>query len=123
MGQEQALGLEKRILLQLIDQNWKSHIQYLEQLRGVIGLRSYGNRDPLIEYKKEAFLLFENLLNKLKTDLITILINLTIVEKTNEEKEPDPVKIDPKYIGKKMSRNEPCFCGSGKKYKRCCGAL
>ncbi len=123
LGQEQALGLEKRILLQLIDQNWKSHIQYLEQLRGVIGLRSYGNRDPLIEYKKEAFSLFENLLNKLKTDLITILINLTIVEKTSEEKESKPVKIDPKYIGKKMSRNEPCFCGSGKKYKRCCGAL
>ena len=61
--------------------------------------------------------------NKLKTDLITILINLTIVEKTSEEKESKPVKIDPKYIGKKMSRNEPCFCGSGKKYKRCCGAL
>ena len=123
LGKEQALGLEKRILLQLIDQNWKSHIQYLEQLRGVIGLRSYGNRDPLIEYKKEAFSLFENLLNKLKTDLITVLINLTIIEKVNEKEEPKPVKIDPKYIGKKMSRNEPCFCGSGKKYKRCCGAL
>jgi len=123
LGKEQALGLEKRILLQLIDQNWKSHIQYLEQLRGVIGLRSYGNRDPLIEYKKEAFSLFEGLLSKLKTDLITILMNLTIVEKATEEKESKPVKIDPKYIGKKMSRNEPCFCGSGKKYKRCCGAL
>ena len=123
LGKEQALGLEKRILLQLIDQNWKSHIQYLEQLRGVIGLRSYGNRDPLIEYKKEAFSMFESLLNKLKTDLITILINLTIVEKTIEKKESKPAAIDPKYIGKKMSRNEPCFCGSGKKYKRCCGAL
>ena len=119
---EQALELEKRILLQLIDQNWKSHIQYLEHLRGVIGLRSYGNRDPLIEYKKEAFSLFENLLFKLKSDLITILLNLSIVQK-NEEKEAKPTKIDPKYIGKKMSRNEPCFCGSGKKYKRCCGAL
>ena len=72
--------MEKRILLQLIDQNWKSHIQYLEQLRGVIGLRSYGNRDPLIEYKKEAFTLFENLLFKLKSDLITILLNITIAE-------------------------------------------
>jgi len=123
LGKEQALGLEKRILLQLIDQNWKSHIQYLEQLRGVIGLRSYGNRDPLIEYKKEAFSMFEGLLNKLKTDLITILINLTIIEKTTEKKETKPIEIDPKYIGKKMSRNEPCFCGPGKKYKRCCGAL
>ena len=122
LGKDQSLGLEKRILLQLIDQNWKSHIQYLEQLRGVIGLRSYGNRDPLIEYKKEAFSLFENLLNKLKSDLITILLNLTIVEKI-EEKKIEPTKIDQKYVGKKMSRNEPCFCGSGKKYKRCCGAL
>ena len=122
LGESQAQELEKRILLQLIDQNWKSHIQYLEQLRGVIGLRSYGNRDPLIEYKKEAFSLFENLLFKLKSDLITILLNVTIA-KENEEKEIDPKKIDPKYIGKKMSRNEPCFCGSGKKYKRCCGSL
>ncbi len=122
LGKNQAQELEKRILLQLIDQNWKSHIQYLEQLRGVIGLRSYGNRDPLIEYKKEAFSLFENLLFKLKSDLITILLNLTIAEK-NEEKEIKPVEIDSKYIGKKMRRNEPCFCGSGKKYKRCCGIL
>ena len=122
LNKDQALELEKRILLQLIDQNWKSHIQYLEHLRGVIGLRSYGNRDPLIEYKKEAFSLFKNLLFKLKSELITVLLNLSIVQQ-NEEKEAKPTKIDPKYIGKKMSRNEPCFCGSGKKYKRCCGAL
>jgi len=121
LSEDQAKEFEKRIFLQAIDLNWKSHIQYLEQLRQVIGLRSYGQRDPLIEYKKEAFNLFENLLNKLKTDLITILINLTIIEKKNEEIKP--AKIDPKYIGKKMSRNEPCFCGSGKKYKFCCGAL
>ena len=102
----------------------KSHIQYLEQLRQVIGLRSYGQRDPLVEYKKEAFNLFENLLNKLKLDLITILINLKIIESPREKiVSPKQKKIDPKYIGKKMSRNEPCFCGSGKKYKRCCGAL
>ena len=111
--------------LQSIDLNWKSHIQYLEQLRQVIGLRSYGQRDPLIEYKKEAFVLFENLLDKLKLDFITILINLTVTKKiSNDEKEiKQPSKIDPKYIGKKMSRNEPCFCGSGKKFKKCCGAL
>ena len=123
LGKSQSLELEKRILLQLIDQNWKSHIQYLEQLRGVIGLRSYGNRDPLIEYKKEAFSLFENLLFKLKSDLTTILLNLSIVQKSQEEEERKPTRIDPKYVGKKMSRNEPCFCGSGKKFKRCCGAL
>ncbi len=124
LGKDHALELEKKILLQLIDQNWKSHIQYLEQLRGVIGLRSYGNRDPLVEYKKEAFSLFENLLFKLKSDFITVLLNLTIVgQKEKEQEEIKPAKIDPKYIGKKISRNEPCFCGSGKKYKRCCGSL
>ena len=104
--------------------NWRSHIQYLEQLRQVIGLRSYGQRDPLIEYKKEAFSLFENLLDKLKIDFITILMNLKVVEVPKNKKEEDEKsEINPKYIGKKMSRNEPCFCGSGKKYKRCCGAL
>ena len=66
LGENQAKQVEKRIFLQSIDINWKSHIQYLEQLRQVIGLRSYGQRDPLIEYKKEAFSLFENLLKKLK---------------------------------------------------------
>ena len=131
LGEIEAQEIEKKIFLQTIDLGWKSHIQYLEQLRQVIGLRSYGQRDPLIEYKKEAFSLFEILLNKLKTDLITILINLTIIEKPIEKLEnqikPNEQfktnKIDPKYIGKKMRRNEPCFCGSQKKYKYCCGAL
>ena len=124
LGESQSKEIEKRIFLQTIDMNWKSHIQYLEQLRQVIGLRSYGQRDPLIEYKKEAFELFENLLNKLKLDFITLLINLKVVEAPIEKKDNvQPAKIDPKYIGKKMSRNEPCLCGSGKKYKKCCGAL
>ena len=124
LDEERAKEIEKKIFLQCIDLNWKSHIQYLEQLRQVIGLRSYGQRDPLVEYKKEAFHLFESLLNKLKIDFVTILINLQIVQEPNQEKEdPKPTKIDPRYIGKKMSRNEPCLCGSGKKYKKCCGAL
>tara|TARA_B100001057_G_scaffold52819_1_gene47013 strand:- start:3771 stop:6317 length:2547 start_codon:yes stop_codon:yes gene_type:complete len=122
IGNEQSKEIEKKIFLQTIDANWKLHIQYLEQLRQVIGLRSYGQRDPLVEYKKEAFELFENLLNKLKFDLIIILLNLVIVEKPVEKNHSkEASKIDPKYIGKKMSRNEPCFCGSNKKYKHCCG--
>tara|TARA_B100000902_G_scaffold225659_1_gene214254 strand:+ start:4017 stop:6563 length:2547 start_codon:yes stop_codon:yes gene_type:complete len=124
LGKNESQNLEKRIFLQTIDLNWKSHIQYLEQLRQVIGLRSYGQRDPLIEYKKEAFDLFENLLNKLKLDFLTILMNLKIVHTSNKELEnTSPKKIDPKFVGKKMKRNEPCFCGSNKKYKHCCGAL
>ena len=124
LSEEKAKEIEKRIFLQCIDLNWKLHIQYLEQLRQVIGLRSYGQRDPLIEYKKEAFFLFENLLNKLKIDFVTILINLKVVQEFNEGQEShEQTKIYPKNIVKKMSRNEPCSCGSGKKYKKCCGAL
>ena len=78
----------------------------------------------MVEYKKEAFHLFEDLLNKLKIDFVTILINLQIVQEPSQRNEViKPTAIDPKYIGKKMSRNEPCSCGSGKKYKKCCGAL
>ena len=87
LGKERAGEIEKMIFLQTVDISWKSHIQYLEQLRQVIGLRSYGQRDPLTEYKKEAFTLFENLLIKLKTDLVTILINLSIVQEPVENEE------------------------------------
>ena len=92
----------------------------MEQLRQVIGLRSYGQRDPLIEYKKEAFDLFENLLEKMKTDLVTILINLNFATKPIED--PKIMEI-PATSKKKMKRNEPCYCGSGKKYKFCHGSL
>ncbi len=120
LGDGNAQEIEKRIFLQVIDSNWKSHIQYLEQLRQVIGLRSYGQRDPLVEYKKEAFSLFTDLLERLKIDLITILINLTLVEKKSEENE---FKNSSPNINKKIKRNEKCYCGSGKKYKFCHGSL
>jgi preprotein translocase subunit SecA len=124
LGEDQSKDIEKRIFLQSIDINWKSHIQYLEQLRQVIGLRSYGQRDPLIEYKKEAFDLFENLLNKLKLDFITILMNLKVIESQPKEKINNDVgERNLNKINQKVSRNEPCPCGSGKKYKRCCGTL
>ena len=130
LGEEQSKEIEKRILLQSIDLNWKSHIQYLEQLRQVIGLRSYGQRDPLIEYKKEAFNLFSSLLNKLKLDYITILMNLKIVEQSKEESnsKKEVIKTDnPKCLlfvkkDQKISRNERCEA-TGKKFKNCCGAL
>ena len=125
IGINENLDLEKKIFLQIIDQNWKNHIQYLEQLRQVIGLRSYGNRDPLIEYKKEAYELFEILLNKIKVDLIKILFNLLVIERPSaiEEKDLKKNKINKNLEGKKIGRNEKCFCGSGKKYKHCCGSL
>ena len=124
LGKDQSQDIEKRIFLQTIDINWKSHIQYLEQLRQVIGLRSYGQRDPLVEYKKEAFHLFESLLNRLKLDFTTILMNLTLVQSSTKNVDNDEKKENyKKAFDKKISRNEPCPCGSGKKYKRCCGAL
>ena len=74
--------------------------------------------------KKEAFSLFSNLLDKLKLDYITILMNLKVIEAPSKEKEGQNLKEEkPKYDGKKIGRNQPCICGSGKKFKHCCGAL
>ena len=123
LGENQSKEIEKRILLQSIDFNWKSHIQYLEQLRQVVGLRSYGQRDPLIEYKKEAFDLFSNLLEKLKLDYVKILMNLKVFNEPTEKINQRQLKEKFKNLGKKTSRNDPCPCGSGKKFKKCCGAL
>ena len=125
IGENKAKEIEKRIFLQVIDENWKMHIQYLEQLRQVIGLRSFGQRDPLVEYKKEAFLLFENLLNKLKSDLITFLINIKIVNNSEKEDTFNQKRNDKfaEFSSKKVGRNEPCPCKSGKKYKHCHGSF
>ena len=125
LGEDKAEEIEKRIFLQVIDQNWKMHIQYLEQLRQVIGLRSFGQRDPLVEYKKEAFVLFENLLSKLKSDLIRFLINMKIVDSSEDEDDFKKKQNDKfeKLSSKKIGRNEPCPCNSGKKYKHCHGSL
>ncbi len=112
--------LERKIFLQIIDLNWKNHIQYLEQLRQVIGLRSYGQRDPLVEYKKEAFELFENLLSKIRQETLVLLLNLRIAEDFVKPKLDKNIITEKK---KKMGRNELCFCGSNKKYKHCCGSL
>ena len=132
LNEDKAKDIEKRIFLQCIDLNWKSHIQYLEQLRQVIGLRSYGQRDPLVEYKKEAFHLFESLLNKLKIDFVTILINLKIIQEQADEdinfkKDKIEISNNPKCLllqkkGEKISRNERCEA-TEKKFKNCCGAL
>ncbi len=127
LGENHAKEIEKRIFLQSIDFNWKSHIQYLEQLRQVIGLRSYGQRDPLIEYKKEAFDLFIKLLEKLKLDFVTILMNLKIVEQSNPISKINNKSDNSKCLlitkkNEKISRNERCEA-TGKKFKNCCGEL
>ena len=117
LGEKENNEVEKRIFLQILDFLWRSHLQYLEQLRQVIGLRSYGQKDPLAEFRREAFELFENLLFKVKTETIKFLMNLKVViEKKEEQTKNIPVEKK-----KKISRNDPCTCGSGKKYKHCCG--
>jgi preprotein translocase subunit SecA len=125
LGKESNDELEKRVFLQTIDFLWRAHLQYLEHLRQVIGLRGYAAKDPLEEFKREAFKLFEGLLHKIKTDFITFLNNIEVapkkVEDTTENKKK--FKDHPKFTDRKMKRNEPCFCDSGKKYKHCHGAL
>ena len=125
LGQSQNNSLEKKIFLQIIDFSWRSHLQYLEQLRQVIGLRQYGQKDPLSEFKKEAFFLFESLLLKIKNDLIKFLLNLNIVVNNEKRKKEDEDKeiasIDKSE--KKIGRNEKCPCGSGKKFKYCHGNI
>ena len=120
LGEEENNSLEKKIFLQIIDFSWRTHLQYLEQLRQVIGLRQYGQKDPLSEFKKEAFILFEGLLTKIKNDVIKILLNLNIVvshKEKNQEKETFKENREMRKVG----RNEKCPCGSGKKFKNCHG--
>jgi preprotein translocase subunit SecA len=116
-GDEINKDVEKRIFLQNLDYEWRSHLQFLEQLRQVIGLRGYAQKNPLDEYKRESFNLFKELLAKIKENLIIFLINIQV---TKEERPPQPQQP---VIEEKISRNALCICGSGKKYKNCCGAL
>ena len=116
-GDEINKDFEKRIFLQNLDYEWRSHLQYLEQLRQVIGLRGYGQKNPLDEYKRESFNLFKDLLSKIKENLIMFLINIQV---TKEDRLPQSQQPP---VQEKISRNASCNCGSGKKYKNCCGAL
>ena len=123
LGESQNNSLEKKIFLQIIDFSWRSHLQYLEQLRQVIGLRQYGQKDPLSEFKKEAFVLFEGLLLKIKNDLIKFLLNLNLVVSNELSKKEKKEKIQDSASEKKVGRNEKCPCGSGKKFKHCHGNI
>ena len=111
---------EKSILLQVLDQCWKDHLLYLDQLRQSIGLRAYGQKDPLNEYKKEAFQLFEMMLSKISFMITSILAKVVIGEENTPDKSPSNKSKD--NLGK-ISRNQQCPCGSGKKFKHCCGKL
>jgi len=120
VGASENNNIEKRIFLQIIDFSWRSHLQYLEQLRQVVGLRSYGQKDPLSEFKKEAFGLFEGLLEKIKVDVIKFLLNLNVVI---QDQKKEVTEIQTRMQNKKIGRNDKCSCGSNKKYKHCCGSI
>ena len=114
---------EKSLLLQVLDQQWKEHLQALEQLRQSIGLRAYGQKDPLNEYKREAFILFEQMLQNMRTVITSVLSHLEIKEeeeKVDNKQKTNYVNNNMKNWGK-VSRNALCPCGSGKKFKHCHG--
>ncbi len=130
--------LERVILLRVVDEKWMDHIDEMDQLKNGIGLRAYGQRDPVIEYKFEGFEMFETMINSISDDAVNYLLKLRVdveeesvkrervVEVTSEgfaseegEEEVKPVKAAAK--SSKVGRNDPCSCGSGKKFKNCCG--
>ena len=114
---------EKTLLLQVLDQGWKEHLLMLDQMRQSIGLRAYAQKDPLNEYKKEAFELFENMLDKLRKTITSVLSYIEIEQENTQSKEHNN---EPQTLpsSKKIPRNSICpLCVSGKKYKHCCGKL
>lgn len=139
--QEAVQMIHKSLLLQVLDQLWKDHIAALDLMRRTIVLRAYGQKDPLNEYKKEAFMMFSNLLKTLKERLVIIVCHTVLQPETREkleqamEKEQnrkvsivrdgetiDGDKLDPKIFAN-VGRNDPCPCGSGKKFKHCHGRI
>jgi preprotein translocase subunit SecA len=127
-SKEHVENLERMVLLRILDDKWKEHINNLEQLRQTIGLRGYGQRDPLSEYKNESFALFENLLSGLKVDVTKTFSRIVIKESTNpindnEDFVEGPITNKNFPSKEKVSRNAPCPCSSGKKYKHCCGKI
>ncbi len=131
--------LEKMVMLNVIDNMWRGHLLEMDYLKEGIGLRAIGQRDPLVEFKREAFHLFKELIGEIKYDTAKLLLNARIVSKEEHEKAEAKKTADIKNIstsgpaqavpqaarqkiasGEKIGRNDPCPCGSGKKYKKCC---
>ena len=134
-GKEEIEQLERLIMLQIIDNQWVAHLQDMEQMKEGIGLRGYGQLDPLKEYQKEGFALFGELMDRVREETLTTLFRIQLIRQRPEripEKKKRPLHLShgdegarPTTVrreGKKIGRNAPCPCGSGKKYKKCCGA-
>ena len=135
VGSEEFRHLERIVMLQTVDNLWKDHLLSMDHLKEGIGLRGYAQQDPLIVYKKEGFELFQEMVSRIKEETLGILYRIQISEPQNiadlqQPKEQklvfssgdEPAKKNPvKRTQKKVGRNAPCPCGSGKKYKKCCG--
>ena len=135
IGEQEFRGLERYIMLQTVDNLWKDHLFSMDHMKEGIGLRGYAQQDPLIVYKKEGFEMFQDMISRIKEETLGILFRIQIAEpeKIDEIKQrkaqkltfshgDDPEKKKPvKRSEKKVGRNDPCPCGSGKKYKKCCG--
>ena len=133
IGSEMLRYIEKILLLQVVDSQWKDHLLAMDHLKEGIGLRGYGQRDPLAEYKKEAFEMFADLTGRMSTEVLSRLFKIQVQKQ--ETIRSEPVKqaqlnynrgeatsaVQTVRRGKKVGRNEPCPCGSGKKFKKCCG--
>ncbi|MEI3228916.1 MAG: preprotein translocase subunit SecA [Lachnospiraceae bacterium] len=127
---EQFRELERVVLLKVIDRKWMDHIDDMDQLRQGIGLQAYGQRDPLVEYKTRGFDMFDHMISGIQEDTVRLLYHVRIEEKVEREQvakvtgtnKDDSVANAPKKRDKaKVYPNDPCPCGSGKKYKQCCG--
>ena len=120
---------EKAISLRVIDQNWMNHINNMEHLKEGVGLRGYANEDPLQVYIKEGYNIFDNLMNKISEETVQYLLKAEVRQNTERKVVAKPMtnnKSESSTINKikkkeKIGRNDPCPCGSGKKYKQCCG--
>ena len=135
VGSEEFRHLERIVMLQTVDNLWKDHLLSMDHLKEGIGLRGYAQQDPLIVYKKEGFELFQEMISRIKEQTLGILYRIQISEPQSiadlqQPKEQklvfssgdEPAKKNPvKRAEKKVGRNAPCPCGSGKKYKKCCG--
>jgi preprotein translocase subunit SecA len=128
LGLENMRDLERFILLRVVDSKWMDHLDAMDQLRTGIGLRAYGQKDPLVEYKFEAYNMFQEMIDAIQEDVVRYLYKVRLVPQEHErrvkhiaENRGEEAPRTPVRVGPKVGRNDPCPCGSGKKYKRCCG--
>ena len=127
--EETIREIERVILLKVIDSRWMDHIDDMDQLREGIGLQAYGQRDPLVEYKFQGFDMFNDMTESIQEETVTALMHVQIEQKVEREQvakisgtnRDDSANAPVRRKSEKISRNDPCPCGSGKKYKYCCG--